>query len=96
MKEAQLHQLLCELRTNELLLLVHLPQDLVHRAEQRPAHAQQLVQVQAVMRAAPDVGAGSRQRLAHASHQPAGQRARSLSGAARPAEAAPKQGNQGT
>lgn len=72
-----------------LLLLEHLPQHLLHDAQQSPAHTQQLVQVQAVVPPAPDV-------VVRPCGQPAGQRARGLSGPPGPAEASSKQGDQGT
>lgn len=93
--------LLCELVAEELLLgqlglLVDLSQHLVHHAEQRTAQAQQLIQEHIVMWVAPDVGPHSCERLTHTSKQPSRQHTHSPASTPRPAQASPKQGNQGT
>lgn len=89
---------LCELVAEELLLglLVDLSQHLVHHAEQRTAQAQQLIQEHIVMWVAPDVGPHSCERLTHTSKQPSRQHTHSPTSTPRPAQASPKQGNQGT
>lgn len=92
---------LCELVANELLLgqlglLVHLFQHLVHHAEQGTAQAQQLIQEHIVMGVAPDVGPRSCERLTHTSQQPLRQHTHSPASTPWPAQASPKQGNQGT
>lgn len=48
------------------------------------------------MWAAPDMGAHGCQRLTHTSNQPSRQHTHGLTGTPRPAQASPKQGNQGT
>lgn len=85
-----------ELLLGQLGLLVDLSQHLVHHAEQGTAQAQQLIQEHIVMRVAPDVGPHSCERLTHTSQQPSRQHTHSLASTPRPAQASPKQGNQGT
>ena len=80
----------------QLWFLVHLSQHLMHHAEQRTAQAQQLIQEHIVMWVAPDVGPHSCDRLTHTSKQPSWQHTHSPTSTPRPAQASPKQGNQGT
>lgn len=93
--------LLCELVADEMLLghlglLVDLPHHLMHHAEQRAAQAQQLKQEHIVMRVAAEVGPHSCERLTHTSPQPSRKHTHGPAGTPRPAQASPKQGNQGT
>lgn len=92
-----LHELVSgELLLSQLRLLVDLSQHLVHHAEQRTAQAQQLIQEHIVMWVAPDVRPHSCERLTHTSKQPSRQHTHSPASTPRPAQASPKQGNQGT
>lgn len=85
-----------ELLRGQLGLLVDLSQYLMHHTEQRTAQAQELVQENIILGVAPDVGPHSCERLAHTFQQPSRPHTHSLTSMARPDQASPKQGNQGT